>query len=90
MLLTFLIYLIEHFPKPYTKAEQRLFKIDDSKLSETTDEEDESDDQEEELAVSKHTKIVAAKTSETRQRTLSRAVNDKSKVDFGPKIALKS
>jgi len=38
--------LTEHFPKPYTKAEQRMFKIDDSKLSETTDEEEE-DSQEE-------------------------------------------
>lgn len=35
-----------HFPKPYTKAEQRLFKIDDSKLSETTDEDESSGSEE--------------------------------------------
>ena len=37
--------LTEHFPKPYTKAEQRMFKIDDSKLSETTDEEEDSQEE---------------------------------------------
>jgi hypothetical protein len=36
----------EHFPKPYTKAELRMFKIDDSKLSETTDEDESSGSEE--------------------------------------------
>ena len=44
--MTGLTKLLEHFPKPYTKAELRMFKIDDSKLSETTDEDDSSGSEE--------------------------------------------
>lgn len=42
----FNIHFAEHFPKPYTKAEQRMFKIDDNKLSETTEEEEQFDEEE--------------------------------------------
>lgn len=38
--------MLEHFPKPYTKAELKMFKIDDSKLSETTDEDASSSEDE--------------------------------------------